>query len=137
MAKLLAFIGEKNIKQAVPAYQADEEYTRVLEGLNLLLEENLADANSWLEVLDKFMGKNQVQLLSIHKSKGLEYHTVFVLGLDDNSWWSLKNAAQGSEELSSLFVAVTRAQQRLYFLLSEEKGKAIPWVKKVMDLSSI
>lgn len=137
MAKLLAFIGEKNIKQAVPAYQTDEEYTRVLEGLNLLLEENLTDANSWLEVLDKFMGKNQVQLLSIHKSKGLEYHTVFVLGLDDNSWWSLKNTACNKEELNTLFVAVTRAQQRLYFLLSEEKGKAIPWVKKVMDLSSI
>jgi len=98
----------------------------------LLLEKNLADANSWLEVLDKFMGKHQVQLLTIHKSKGLEYHTVFVLGLDDKSWWSLKNAAQGSEELNSLFVAVTRAQQRLYFLLNEEKGKAIPWVKQVL-----
>src|SRR5690554_2038897 len=132
VAKILAFIGEKNIKQAMPAYQADEEYNRVLEGLNLLLEESLANAKSWLEVLDKFMGKNQVQLLSIHKSKGLEYHTVFVLGLDDKSWWSLKNAAQGSEELSSLFVAVTRAQQRLYFLLSEGKGKAIPWVKQVL-----
>ena len=81
MAKILAFIGEKNIKQAVPAYQKDAEYTRVLEGLNLLLEESLANAKSWLEVLDKFMGKNQGQLLSIHKSKGLEYHTVFVLGL--------------------------------------------------------
>jgi len=81
VAKILAFIGEKNIKQAVPAYQADEEYNRVLEGLNLLLEESLANAKSWLEVLDKFMGKNQGQLLSIHKSKGLEYHTVFVLGL--------------------------------------------------------
>ena len=132
VAKTLAFIGEKNIKQAVPAYQKDAEYTRVLEGLNLLLEESLANAKSWLEVLDKFMGKNQVQLLTIHKSKGLEYHTVFVLGLDDNSWWSLKNTARNKEELNTLFVAVTRAQQRLYFLLSEEKGKAIPWVKQVL-----
>lgn len=104
----------------------------LLEGLNLLLEESLANAKSWLEVLDKFMGKNQVQLLTIHKSKGLEYHTVFVLGLDDNSWWSLKNTARNKEELNTLFVAVTRAQQRLYILLSEEKGKAIPWVKQVL-----
>lgn len=137
VAKILAFIGEKNIKQAVPAYQADEEYARALEGLNLLLEESLAAANNWLEVLDKFMGKNQVQLLTIHKSKGLEYHTVFVLGLDDNSWWSLKNTARNKEELNTLFVAVTRAQQRLYFLLSEEKGKAIPWVKHLLGLQNV
>lgn len=133
-AAILVFIDEKNIKQAVAAYQADDEYDRVLEGLNLLLEESTTGANSWLEVLDKFMGKNQVQLLTIHKSKGLEYHTVFLLGLDSNSWWSLEKAAKGSEELNTLFVAVTRAQQRLYFLLSEEKGRAIPWVKQVLTL---
>lgn len=65
-------------------------------------------------------------------NRRLEYHTVFVLGLDDNSWWCLKNTARNKEELNTLFVAVTRAQQRLYILLSEEKGKAIPWVKQVL-----
>lgn len=134
VAKIIAFIDEKNIKQAVAAYQADEEYARVLEGINLLLEESITGTSNWQEALDKFMGKNQAQLLTIHKSKGLEYHTVFVLGLDANSWWSLKDTRRNPEELNALFVAVTRAQQRLYFLLSEEKGGTISWVKQILTL---
>jgi ATP-dependent exoDNAse (exonuclease V) beta subunit len=28
--------------------------------------------------------------MTIHKSKGLEYHTVIFVGLDDGAWWSFK-----------------------------------------------
>ncbi|MFM0034005.1 hypothetical protein [Paraburkholderia strydomiana] len=29
--------------------------------------------------------------MTIHKSKGLEYHTVIFIGLDDGAWWSFNN----------------------------------------------
>ncbi len=52
-----------------------------------------------------------VTLMTIHRSKGLEYHTVVLLGLDDNQWWSYsKNAAEAT---SAFYVALSRAAQRL------------------------
>lgn len=130
--EVIRFIGEANIRQAITAYQKEEDYTRVLEGIYQLLGECCDNQTSWLKALDCFMGKNQVQLLTIHKSKGLEYHTVLLLGIDSESWWSLKNPNQNTEELNALFVAVTRAKQRIVFLLSKEKGRKIEWVERLV-----
>ncbi|WVV47960.1 3'-5' exonuclease [Pseudomonas sp. NA13] len=35
-----------------------------------------------------YEGVHAVPLMTIHKSKGLEYHTVIFVGLDDGAWWS-------------------------------------------------
>ena len=48
-------------------------------------------------------------LMTIHKSKGLkEFDTVFVVGLDDNMWWSFKN--ERMDGLAAFFVALSRAK---------------------------
>jgi len=63
----------------------------------------------------------------------LEYHTVFVLGFDDRSWWSLKDVKRNPEELNALFVAITRARQKVFFLRSKEKGRKINWIEKLFS----
>lgn len=51
--------------------------------------------------------------MTIHKSKGLEYHTVIFVGLDDGAWWSFTN--DQVEATAGFFVAFTRAKQRVVF----------------------
>ncbi|WP_218694643.1 MULTISPECIES: 3'-5' exonuclease, partial [Rhodococcus] len=46
------------------------------------------ESESWREAVDAYEGNDAISLLTIHRSKGLEYHTVFFLGLDDDQWWS-------------------------------------------------
>lgn len=66
--------------------------------------------------------KNGVQLMTIHRSKGLEFKTVYVLGAVDGSIphdFSLETARKGDEapleeERRLLYVAMTRAKQHLY-----------------------
>lgn len=60
-------------------------------------------------------------LMTIHKSKGLEYHTVIFLALDDKAWWSFKNEPE--EAKSTFFVAFSRAQQRVLFTCCEARGQ--------------
>ena len=48
--------------------------------------------------------------MTIHKSKGLEYHTVIFAGLEDSALFSF--ATQTHEETATFFVAFTRAKQR-------------------------
>ncbi|MEP7274954.1 MAG: UvrD-helicase domain-containing protein [Betaproteobacteria bacterium] len=62
-------------------------------------------------------GRPALQLMTVHSAKGLEFHTVFVTGMEeglfphDNS----RNAIDGLEEERRLmYVAITRARRRLY-----------------------
>ncbi len=69
-------------------------------------------------------GRPALQLMTIHAAKGLEFHTVFVTGLEeglfphDNS----VNETNGVEEERRLmYVAVTRARRRLYLSLAQSR----------------
>ncbi|MGD9990882.1 UvrD-helicase domain-containing protein [Pseudonocardia sp.] len=75
---------------------------------------------TWPGVFDHFAGRDAVSLLTIHKSKGLEYDTVIMLGLDDNTWWSHRR--DDREGASTLFVAISRAKQRMLFSHAHTRG---------------
>ncbi|MCX6462689.1 MAG: ATP-dependent helicase [Pseudonocardiales bacterium] len=83
---------------------------------------------TWPAVFDRFAGRDAVSLLTIHKSKGLEYDTVILLGLDDNTWWS--HHPGDREGASTLFVALSRAKQRMLFSHAHTRGST----EKVSDL---
>ena len=59
--------------------------------------------------------------MTIHKSKGLEYHTVAFVGLDDAAWWSY--AREVTESTAGFFVAFTRAKQRVIFTYCPSRGR--------------
>lgn len=100
--------------------------------------------------------KHAVRLLTAHKAKGLEFDTVFVVGLNDDVW----NKSKGSysrfsypqnlndikpsdnvadDGLRLLFVAMTRARQNLklcYFKSSEDGREHQPFAPLVsLDLA--
>jgi hypothetical protein len=49
-------------------------------------------------------------------AKGLEYHTVFFLGLDDHQWWAYDR--DPGEANSTFFVGLSRAAQRMIFTIT-------------------
>ena len=63
-------------------------------------------------------GQDAVQLMSVHAAKGLEFHTVFIAGLEEGLFphENAKNDPDGLEEERRLmYVAITRARRQLYF----------------------
>ncbi len=128
--KALDFIGASVFQRTFPSYHRQADFDRVWEGFVLLLKESLLRADSWAAALDKFEGIGQVPLMTIHRSKGLEFHTVIFYGLDNKSWRSLRPGHP--EELHSFFVAFTRAKQRTFFTLCNDNGKSIPWIEELL-----
>ena len=62
-------------------------------------------------------GRPALQLMTIHSAKGLEFHTVFVTGLEEGLFphENSMNEFDGVEEERRLmYVAVTRARRKLY-----------------------
>ncbi|KPV45662.1 ATP-dependent helicase [Alicyclobacillus ferrooxydans] len=68
--------------------------------------------------------RDAVQLMSIHRSKGLEFETVFVTGLVEGLLPHKKSLTEEGvrEETRLCYVAITRARENLYLLSSETYG---------------
>jgi DNA helicase-2/ATP-dependent DNA helicase PcrA len=69
-------------------------------------------------------GKPALQLMTIHAAKGLEFHTVFVTGLEEGLFPhenSLNEMAGIEEERRLMYVALTRARRRLYLTLAQNR----------------
>jgi DNA helicase II / ATP-dependent DNA helicase PcrA len=66
--------------------------------------------------------------MTVHRSKGLEYHTVFFLGLDDDQWWAYQRDTD--EATAAFFVGLSRAAQRLIFTSTNPAARS----GKIADL---
>lgn len=102
--------------------QADDgNYTEQIENLDSF--ENMCQKyDSIKQLLDDLNDLNQeiethqedkVKLLTIHKSKGMEYPVVFIIGCNDGLLPHYKSK-NPDDERRLLYVAVTRAEKELY-----------------------
>lgn len=102
--------------------QADDgSYVEQIENMNAF--ENIAkkytDLEKFIMYLDDITkdlqmdNENKVQLLTIHKSKGLEYPVVFIIGCSDELLPHNKSKDLNDEK-KLFYVGITRAEKELY-----------------------
>ncbi|AGW12393.1 UvrD-helicase domain-containing protein [Megalodesulfovibrio gigas] len=128
---VLGSIRPESIRNAFPQYNRQQDFDRVWGGIITLLKECASVGTDWPTLLDEFEGLGQVVLMTIHKSKGLEFHTMIFYGLDNQTWWSLRQNRK--EELSSFFVAFTRARQRAFFTFCSGRGQPVDWIERLLQ----
>jgi DNA helicase-2/ATP-dependent DNA helicase PcrA len=69
-------------------------------------------------------GRPALQLMTVHSAKGLEFHTVFLTGLEEGLFPHencLSEADGLEEERRLMYVAITRARRRLYLSLAQSR----------------
>ena len=69
-------------------------------------------------------GADALQLMTVHSAKGLEFHSVFISGLEEGLFPhenSLSEADGREEERRLMYVALTRARRRLYLTLAQSR----------------
>lgn len=118
--RILDFIGKDRLMAAHPAYAQGDWFAKVTDAAARHLHACSMGAVDWTAALDAYEGLHAVPLMTIHKSKGLEYHTVIFVGLDDGAWWSF--AGDQIEGTAGFFVAFTRAKQRVVFTYCARRG---------------
>lgn len=65
---------------------------------------------------------NCIQIMTIHKAKGLEFKVVFVLNINTNNFPSKQNRENLDEEVRLAYVAYTRAKEVLYLTCNKAEG---------------
>jgi superfamily I DNA/RNA helicase len=126
--RVLGFLGLPAIARAYADYGTWDTLEIAVEALRIHLVTSAAGAATWQECLNAFEGREQVPLMTVHKSKGLEYDTTVFVGLDDDTWWSHKPG--DSEGTATFFVGLSRAKQRAIFTFCRERGQRV----RVADL---
>lgn len=69
-------------------------------------------------------GQDAVQLMTVHSAKGLEFNAVFITGLEEGLFPhenSIMEANGLEEERRLMYVAITRARQKLYVSLAQTR----------------
>lgn len=76
--------------------------------------------------LASFSGDEAVRIMSIHKSKGLEFQAVIILGVETQTFWG-----KPTTERSAYFVGISRAKDRLYLTHCDQRARPTgftrPW----------
>lgn len=117
---IVDFIGRRRLVAAYPAYGQGDWLSNVLDSTVEHLFASSCAEDHWRSALDAYEGTHTVPLMTIHKSKGLEYHSVIFIGLDDGAWWSFSK--DQVEATAGFFVALTRAKQRVVFTYCAQRG---------------
>ncbi len=108
---------------------AEEPLEQFLEEVALLSDQDSLGSNK--------KDSNTVKLMTIHASKGLEFHYVFVVGLEQGLFPSSRDDAQDKheeeEERRLCYVAFTRAKEKLH--LSYAKMRTIYGQQRINEVS--
>jgi DNA helicase-2/ATP-dependent DNA helicase PcrA len=119
LSEIMDFIGESAFRLNHPHYNQRAFYNLKLDEFAKYLFRSFETEAKWQEAILDFEGLDNVPIMTIHKSKGLEYNTVIFLGLEDNAFWSFKN--QDEEDKRAFFVAFSRAKKRVLFTFSQQR----------------
>jgi len=69
-----------------------------------------------IAALNRFSEDRAVRIMTIHKSKGLEFHSVILLGVENEAFWG-----DVGGERSVFFVGISRAKHRLILTSAKER----------------
>lgn len=120
LTKIDEFVDLGAVARAFPMYRNGDALPIAREAMQLHLSRSTNSCQTWTEALDAFEGTNSTPLMTVHKSKGLEFDTMVMIGLDDKTWWSY--TPDNPEGLATFFVAVSRAKQRIVITHCTQRG---------------
>lgn len=115
----------------------NDTFNGVLNELELAKDKS----KNWKGAVDLISGVDAVRMMTIHKSKGLEFEAVILLGFEDYSYFRYNMTVKKlDEERSTIFVALSRAKSKLIISLSLNRkhtgGSKFLHIKQVInDLS--
>lgn len=114
----IQFFGMERIKSVFPSYKQGNRLTLLINDFKDLFQKELTNVNNDVGLaIDNFRGLNSIPIMTIHKSKGLEYSVVYFIGLEDSAFWNFKN--QPDEDRCAFFVALSRAKKSVIFTYTD------------------
>ncbi|OJH42929.1 hypothetical protein BON30_04930 [Cystobacter ferrugineus] len=116
--EIIGFFGTDEFKAEFQQYAQGDFFAKTRRDIAQELASRFARLRL-SDALDDLEGVGAIPIMTMHKSKGLEYHTVIFIGLEDAALKGFN--AERDEETCGFFVALSRAKMRAVFTFSERR----------------
>ena len=129
---LIAYYQNETGAKKREAEERLENLNELINAASLFVHENEDDsltsflAHASLEAGEHQAGEQDdaLHLMTVHASKGLEFHTVFITGLEEGLFPHQNSQREDGgldEERRLMYVAITRARRRLYLSFAQSR----------------
>ena len=116
--EMLDQLGVESIRMMSHEYENNERFYEILADVRSHIDECFGKGGDFAEALKRLRRSDAVRILTIHKCKGLEFHSVIVQGVEKETFFGSKDAAR-----CAYFVAISRAKERLVVTTSAYREK--------------
>lgn len=105
---LLEVLKTKRLITLSPSYESIDYLSQLIIELKQELESILISESNLIKALTKISGDNAIRLLTIHKSKGLEFDSVIMMAIEEEIFFG-----ENHDERRAFFVGISRAKRQL------------------------
>ncbi|RTL29903.1 MAG: ATP-dependent helicase [Burkholderiales bacterium] len=116
--KFLSKVGLDNLVGLSADYEHGPRMIELIDQTYERLDELLRLDARPAKALARFSDDRAVRIMTIHKSKGLEFDTVIMLGVEDQTYWG-----DPAEQRSAFFVGISRAKSQLLLTTADQRAR--------------
>jgi len=109
---IVSFIGFSKMTSKWNQYKSNAYVESLWVKLERHLRYCIDSTSNYASAVEFFTASNCIQIMNVHKCKGLEYKAVIFLGLEDEAFWKYDN--KNFEDKCLLYVALSRAKEKIY-----------------------
>lgn len=116
-----AFLNQVRVETLVslsPDYESHDRLKEVVRDTKARIEELLELEPDLPKALERFSDDQAVRILTIHKSKGLEFDSVIIMAVEDETFFG-----NHDENRCTYFVGVSRAKRRLVLTCADKRDR--------------
>ncbi|RRJ66081.1 ATP-dependent helicase [Paenibacillus oralis] len=117
VSSIIEFFDPTKIKNSFPKYSRGDYFDNLINEITMKIQSAYQIRKDWGNTVEDIYGNHSIPMMTIHKSKGLEYDTVIFIGLEDAAFWNFNNNSE--EDKRAFFVALSRAKRRVIFTASK------------------
>jgi len=118
-------VGTETLVALSPDYESLGRLKEVVGDTKVRIEELLKLEPDLPKALDRFSDDQAVRILTIHKSKGLEFDSVILMAVENEIFFGDQNANR-----CAFFVGVSRAKNRLVMTYAEQRERPDGFTKR-------
>jgi superfamily I DNA/RNA helicase len=121
----LGHIGIETLAALSPDYESTDRLKQVISETKKHIEDLLKIEPYLPEALERFTDDQAVRILTIHKSKGLEFDSVIIMAVENEIFFGNKD-----ENRCAFFVGVSRAKKRLVLTYADYRERPHGYTKR-------
>ena len=123
--RFLKVVGIETLVALSPDYEARSRLNEVLRDTKKRIDEVLAIEPDLPKALERLSDDQAVRILTIHKSKGLEFDSVIIMAVENEIFFGDQN-----ENRCAFFVGVSRSKRRLVLTHADQRECPPGWLKR-------